>query len=195
MGDLSPRPILYPNVRAFLKSLKQYSPPSSPHPGTKPNPSPSHQPRTDSVATNLSYLKTMSKRSTPHPSDEVQTPPKKKARIATLSSLSLAQPTHLSKSKTRATNFLFLPSELRQHILFQPWDRPNDYYHFQWGQHGVKPWHYDFRLYIRDFLSWARDVKKVDEQLVDDMDFVEKKWIEIYDEVCVREELAIWYGN
>lgn len=99
-------------------------------------------------------------------------------------------------SKQSPKTFLSLPSEIRQSVLFQTYDDPAAYYHEQWGQYGRKPpWHYDYRLCIRDFETWMRDVQKVDERLNEDVDWATQKWMKIYDDVCEREELPIFMGT
>jgi hypothetical protein len=110
------------------------------------------------------------------PSDEVSKPAKK-ARMITLPSLptpEIKKANQANEVSTPTTSFLSLPSELCQSILFQTYDD------FRWFLSPSKCWQYDLRSCIREFLEWARNIKKAHVQLIDDMDYVEKEWLEIY---------------
>jgi hypothetical protein len=95
---------------------------------------------------------------------------------ATTSSQDLTKPSTNSKSrrsmKQEPMGFLSLPAEIRQDILFRALLQT-------WRNEGIRWPHYEVqsngKFIKRETISWADGLRVVHEDIVEDVDFVEKK--------------------
>lgn len=92
--------------------------------------------------------------------------------------------------KAPPTNFFTLPRELRQQILLNTYDanvlRDPDLLattqHYTWPPH-----YWNHREHVK---IWATALREVSSGIVEDVDFVEKKWLENLEEL--RHEESSW---
>jgi hypothetical protein len=93
------------------------------------------------------------------------------------------------------TSFLSLPNELRQAILLQSHEENFPYgWHFVWnGIHNT--WFQLFRRRFNDwnprFQPWANVLRQVHVDIIEDVNYVEGKWMEYHQKLLMDAEI-IW---